>query len=750
MTLNQASLLLENTNYEELVHSQINRHLVKIGFESEHNTGDKMLDFIAHNGNIYQDHMVDPDNKARIRALESQLNILTSITESLTNYGAHIRSKYIKHWKEKVANRSIMNEYFDLLSATFAKGELSVQPFFTAPQDPIIDLPHDSDIVIETFMNFAGGSAKMAKETGILGINNIREYTRGLLTGNGTFNGFTSLQEVVREHITKEEVVSDVVTDDVEQLPAGLLVMAKEAVKDENGKNTGEIWWLYAIPSTDGKDNTACDQLASAAKEAAVGLTRAGGERGGKDGVEQGSDAVWCFRNYNTALSYLKWCSLLIIYHQAIENGVIKRAIPVHAGTLPNNDTLNNNGHLLSKIEFKDALNKSCAIPRGITASIRAKYMQLIRSNNALLAYEGKTGDKTSLPDSTLVNYLYSDPLNSINMLAMRATEGAMAQETIEAIRQRLNNPPKGISKSPYCLLIDALVSAGPKFKESVLEMRSKDLGPILPQLFKIMSALPMPRRITTRIGLGGGGETQDSYVMLSETAEKIKSKIGKFEGDLELICIVPLKLESYVSLLNENYIEYSPQILDRLYEQATVLYKQADFKNPSAYERDVYHTIPIVAGSMFKAAGMVKSLSEAESARHAVADKFRDLIKSISEMAGQSIVRNINKDDLGLIYTDDSSYHNTTLAKTIVDKFLNGKDKTPEITTVKLLADNNILVENLPIADPAAKSIVVDRINNYVDQYEASIGTPNFRKTSAFFKLPEYSNMRKSVQAPS
>jgi len=745
MTLKSISLLLEDTNYEELVHAQINKHLTKLGFKSEHNTGDKMTDFIASSENIYPDRMTDPDSKERIRVLESQNHVLTSIVNALTNYGSHIRSKYIKHWKDKVANRSVMHEYFDLLSATFAKGELSVQPLYMSAHEPVIELPNDNDNVIETFMNFAGGSAKMAKETGIPGINNIREYTKGCLTGSTTFNGFASLQEVVRAHIAKEEVVSDVATDDVEQLPSGLLVMAKEEAKDENGKNTGEIWWLYAIPSTSGKDHAACDQLASAAKEAAVGLTRSGGERGGKEGVMQGSDAVWCFRNYNVALNYLKWCSLLIIYHQAIENGVIKRAIPIHAGTLPNNDTLSNNGHLLNKVEFKDDKNNSCPIPRNIPASIRLKYMHLIRSNNALLAYESKTGDKSDLTDATLVNYLYSDPVNSVTLLSSRTVNGGMTPENIELIRQRLYNPPKGISKSPYCLLIEALVSASPKFKELVLEMNSKDNGPILDKLFKIMATLPMPRRIVSRTGLAGGTETQDSYVMLSKTAENIKSKIGKFEGDLELICVLPLKLEFYVSLLSENDIEYSPQILDRLYMQSKVLYQQADFKNPSTYERDVCHTIPIVAGSMFKAAGMAASPSEAELARHAVADKFRDLIKSISEMSSQSIIRNISKNDLSLIYADDSSYHNTTLAKTVVEKFTNEKEKTPEITTVKLLADNNILAENLPISDPATKSMVVDRINKYVDQYEASIGTPNFKKTSAFFKLPEYSNMRKN-----
>jgi hypothetical protein len=245
---------------------------------------------------------------------------------------------------------------------------------------------------------------------------------------------------------------------------------------------------------------------------------------------------------------------------------------------------------------------------------------------------------------------------------------------------------------------------------------------------------------------MAGGTETQDSYVMLSKTAENIKSKIGKFEGDLELICVLPLKLEFYVSLLSENDIEYSPQILDRLYAQSKALYQQADFKNPSVYERDVCHTIPIVAGSMFKAAGLAASPSEVELARHAVADKFRDLIKSISEKASQSIIRSIKKDDLSLIYADDSSYHTVTLAKTIADKFLNEKEKTPEITTVKILADNNILAENLPISDPTTKAMVVDKINRYVDQYEASIGTPNFKKTSIFFKLPEYSIMRKNA----
>ena len=748
MTLKSISLLLENTNYEELVHTQIIKHLTKLGFKSEHNTGDLMTDFIADSQNIYPDRMTDPDSKERLRVLESQNQILMNIVQTLTNYGTHIRSKYIKNWKDKVANRSVMHEYFDLLSATFAKGELSVEPYMSG-HEPVIELPNDNDNVIETFMNFAGGSAKMARETGIPGINNIREYTKGCLAGSTTFNGFASLQEVVRAHVAKEEVVSDVATDDVEQLPSGLLIMAKEQVKDENGKNTGEIWWLYAVPSTCGKDDAACDQLASAAKEAAVGLTRSGGERGGKEGIVQGSDAVWCFRNYNVALNYLKWCSLLIIYHQAIENGVIKRAIPIHAGTLPNNDTLSNNGHLLNKVEFKDENNSPKPIPRNIPASIRLKYMHLIRSNNALLAYESKTGDKSALTDATLIHYLYSDPANSVNLLSARQANGGLTQEIVESIRQKLYNPPKGISKSPYCLLIEALVSASRKFKEIVLEMSSNDNGPILAKLFKIMATLPMPRRILSRIGMAGGTETQDSYVMLSKTAENIKSKIGKFEGDLELICVLPLKLEFYVSLLSENDIEYSPQILDRLYAQSKALYQQADFKNPSVYERDVCHTIPIVAGSMFKAAGMAATPSEAKLARHAVADKFRDLIKSISERASQSIIRSIGKDDLSLIYVDDSAYHTATLAKTIADKFLNDKEKTPEITTVKILADNNMLAEDLPISDPATKTMVVDKINRYVDQYEASIGTPNFKKTSIFFKLPEYSAMRKNAKTP-
>ena len=176
MTLNQISLLLENTNYEELVHSQINRHLVKIGFKSEHNTGDKMTDFIADSENVYVDRMANPDSKERLRVLESQQNILTNIVNSLTNYGSHIRSKYIKNWKDKVANRSVMHEYFDLLSATFAKGELSVQPLYMSAHEPVIELPNDNDNVIETFMNFAGGSAKMARETSIPGIINLTGF----------------------------------------------------------------------------------------------------------------------------------------------------------------------------------------------------------------------------------------------------------------------------------------------------------------------------------------------------------------------------------------------------------------------------------------------------------------------------------------------------------------------------------------------------------------------------------------------
>lgn len=749
MTLNQTSLLLENTNYEELVHSQINRHLVKIGFKSEHNTGDKMLDFIANSEHIYADRMADPDSKERLRVLESQQNVLASIVNSLTNYGSHIRSKYIKNWKDKVANRSVMHEYFDLLSATFAKGELSVQPLYMSAHEPVIELPYDNDNVIETFMNFAGGSAKMAKETGILGINNIREYTKGCLAGSGNFNGFASLQEVVRAHIAKEEVVSDAAIDDVEQLPSGLLVMAKEEVKDENGNNTGEKWWLYAIPSTSGKDHAACDQLASAAKEAAVGLTRSGGERGGKDGIEQGSDAVWCFRNYNTALNYLKWCSLLIIYHQAINKGIISRAIPVHAGTLPNNDTLNNNGHLLSKVEFKDALNKACPIPYNIPASIRLKYMHLIRSNNALLAYEGKTGDKSTLPDSTLVNYLYSDPLNSINLLANRSASTAMPPEVLESIRQKLFNPPKGISKSPYCLLIDTLVSASPRFKETVLEMRSRDNGPILPKLLKILAALPMPRRIVTRIGLGGGGEVQDSYAMLSRSAENIQNKIGSFEGDLEIICLMPLKLETYIASLSDKNVEYSELLLHRLYEHTADLYKQADLKNPTAYEKDMFHTIPFVAGAMFQAANRIETPNEAIAARQAIAQKFKDIIKSISDVAGASIIRSIRKDDLSLIYSNDSSYFSTTLAKTIVEKFQ--KEKRPEAACIKMLSDNNVLIEDLPIEDETAKSMVVGRINSYVNQYDQDIDTDNFilKKTYSFWKLPEYSAMRKNAKTP-
>jgi hypothetical protein len=55
MTLKSTSLLLENTNYEELVHSQIIKHLTKLGFKSEHNTGDLMTDFIANSENIYAD-----------------------------------------------------------------------------------------------------------------------------------------------------------------------------------------------------------------------------------------------------------------------------------------------------------------------------------------------------------------------------------------------------------------------------------------------------------------------------------------------------------------------------------------------------------------------------------------------------------------------------------------------------------------------------------------------------------------------
>ena len=66
MTLKSTSLLLEDTNYEELVHAQINKHLTKLGFQSEHDTGDKMTDFIANSANIYPDRMTDPDSKERL------------------------------------------------------------------------------------------------------------------------------------------------------------------------------------------------------------------------------------------------------------------------------------------------------------------------------------------------------------------------------------------------------------------------------------------------------------------------------------------------------------------------------------------------------------------------------------------------------------------------------------------------------------------------------------------------------------
>ena len=747
------SLILENMDYKQLIHTQIVKHLNKLRFESTVQLDDKMLEFIASSLNYDDaDELADPDSRVRLKIFGIKDSILTAITDALSNYGMHIRSKYVKNWKEKIVGRAILNEYYDLLSATFAKGILSVQPYFDSPEETVIDLPNDNDIVIETFMNFAGGGAKMAKESGIPGINDIRAYTKGLMTNKPEFNGFRSMQENVRKYIVKEETAEANAADtEVENLLPGLLVMAKEENTDESGQKTGEAWWLYAIPSTEGKDAAAADILASAAKEVAVGLTRSGGERGGQKEVSQGSDAVWCFRNYGTALNYLKWCSLLVIYHQAIKDGVKQRAVPVHAGTLPNSDTLNNNGHLLGRLEFKDENNKSCPIPANVPAKIKTKYMDLIRKNNALLAYMTKTGSTQALPVSMIVNFIYSDPATSIGMFDKQVSgynRAGLTTEDISLIRSKLLQPPKSISKSPYVLLISELAKSSANLRGMILGDQNLKNNPVLNQMFAVLEKLPLPRRITTRVGLGQEGTIEDSYISLSKTAEDLKERVGHFPGDVELICIAPYKLEKYALALGAEATKMESERFDttfikRMADRVRFLFKQMNLEKPLKYESEMLHTVPCVAGNLFNVSEKIYKGEDLAAIQRLIAEEFRDMIEKTIKVAPQDVSRNLSSKYLSLIFAEDESQTGKVISDAIVKRYLAG-DRGATQLAIKNLAESNMLAEDLPIDDAAMKQNIVNKVNEYIDAYVS--GTSR-KATDNLFRVDVYAALRSSRQ---